>query len=171
MRSQLIPLNILLLGGISLLPTQPSPAQNPSVPLPAKVPLDLNRLKKGAAQTYSVTTGNISSQHDLIIPRLWWTKEQFGDKLVDNWLVIPSNNKIPGRIDLLVNQQMWSSLDYLKRYEFVNHFGSVAREYHYNLRIFDYQKALLATYTCNFNTTPKLCNIKLEATSTVSLSR
>jgi len=169
MQSQLIPLNIFLLGAISLLPIQPSPAQNLTVPLPSTVPLDLNRLKRGAVPNYSVTTGNIRSQPELIIPRLWWTKEQFGDKLVDNWLVIPNSKKNPGRIDLVVNQQMWRSLDYLKRYEFVNKFGTAARDYRYNLRIFDYQKALLATYTCNFNTTPRLCNIQLEATSTVSL--
>ena len=169
MQSRLILLNILLLGAISLLPTQPSPAQTPSVPLPSKVPLDLNRLKKGATRNYGVTTANTISQHELIISRLWWTKEQFGDKLVDTWLAYAGNNTTPGRIDLVVNQQMWSSLDYLKRYEFVNKFGTAARDYRYNLRIFDYQKALLATYTCNFNTTPRLCNIQLEATSTVSL--
>lgn len=169
MQSRLILINILLLGAISLLATQPSPAQTPSVPLPSKVPLDLNRLKKGPARNYGVTTANAISQHKLIISRLWWTKEQFGDKLVDNWLAYAGNNTAPGRIDLVVNQQMWSSLDYLKRYEFVNHFGTVTRDYRYNLRIFNSQQELLATYTCNFNTTPRLCNIQLEATGKASL--
>jgi hypothetical protein len=93
MQSQLIPLNIFLLGAISLCQSNLA-CTKPNSTTASTVPLDLNRLKRGAVPNYSVTTGNIRSQPELIIPRLWWTKEQFGDKLVDNWLVIPNSKKI-----------------------------------------------------------------------------
>jgi hypothetical protein len=98
-------------------------------------------------------------------PGLWWAKEQFGGDTLDSWLTYPGNGTTPGRIDLLVNPQSWSSLDYIQRYVFVNHFGTVARRYGYNVRVFDDpQKELLAAYTCNFGTTPHLCSIQLQAT-------
>lgn len=104
------------------------------------------------------------SQYQLTIPSLWWAKEQFGGNLLDNWLIYPTRGTTAAQIDLIVNQQIWSLLDYLERYEFVNHFGTVARDYGYNLRVLNHQKELLATYTCDFSTNPQLCTInKLEA--------
>lgn len=175
MRSSLL-LGISL-SAISILPIQPSPAQTPSVPQPSKAPLELSRLQPsgtlndGDITAYtincdrsSVFTANTICQQQLTIPSLWWAHEQFGDKLLDNWLAYPATSTTPARIDLVANRQIWSLLDYLERYEFVNHFGAVARDYGYNVRVFNYQKELLATYTCNFNTTPPLCNVQLEAT-------
>jgi len=140
MQSPLLRLGISF-SVISLLLTQPSSAQTPSI-------------KQSAVPT----------------PGLWWAKEQFGGGTLDNWLAYPGNDTTPGRIDLLVNPQSWSSLDYIQRYEFINHFGTVARSYGYNVRVFDDpQKELLAAYTCNFSTTPRLCSIQLQATGKGSL--
>jgi hypothetical protein len=153
------------LSGIFLLPTQPSPAQTSSVPPPSAAPLDLALLNKGASRNDGVITDDTISQRGLTIPSLWWAKQQFADKLLDNWLAYPGGGTKPGRIDLVVNQQNWSLLDYLERYAFVNQFGTVARDYGYNVRVFDAQAKRLATYTCNFNTTPRLCSVYLDATS------
>jgi len=139
-------------------------AQTPSVPLPSTAPLDLARLNQPKSRNNGVRTDSTISQRGLTIPSLWWAKEQFGDYTLENWLAYPGNGITPGRVDLIVNQQSWSSLDYIQRYEFVNHFGTVARDYGYNIRIFNSQKQRLATYTCNFSTTPRLCNIQLDAT-------
>ncbi|MCG4880622.1 hypothetical protein L0P06_11165, partial [Amedibacillus dolichus] len=79
-------------------------------------------------------------------PSIWWAKEQFGGKLLDNWLAYPAKEKSVARIDLIVNRQIWSLLDYVERYEFVNNFCNVARDYGYNVRVFNYQQELLATY-------------------------
>lgn len=169
-RPSLLLLSISLSG--SFLP-QPSPAQT-SIPQPSNAPLELSLLEpalnNGAIAATTVNceqinalTANTICQQQLTIPSLWWANEQFGGNLLENWLAYPGNTT-NARIDLLVNRQNWSLIDYVERYEFVNHFGTVARDYGYNVRVFNYQKELLATYTCNFSISPNVCDIQLEAT-------
>ena len=179
--------SLLLLGislsAISLLPTQSSAARPPSLPQPSTAPFELSLLDSGASLDNGVITANTINcdngvitanticQQGLTIPSLWWANEQFGGKVLDNWLAYPADGKTTARIDLVVNRQTWSLLDYLERYDFINHFGTVARDYGYNIRVFNYQKELLATYTCDFSTTPRLCNIQLDATGKSRLRR
>ncbi len=164
----------LLLGFsliVSLLPSQPSLAQTPSVPQPSTEPLQLTLLRPGGASNdNSVITAFTIRQQEPTIPSLWWVKEQFGGKLLDNWLAYPASGNTAARVDLVVNQQ-WSLLDYMQRYEFVNHFGTTARDYGYNVRVFNYQKELLATYTCNFSMSPGQCNVQIDSSGTSSLRR
>ena len=61
-----------------------------------------------------------------------------------------------------MNQELWTLLDYIGRYRFVNDFGTVARDYQYNLRVFNQQQECLGTYTCNYSTTPPQCKIDFE---------
>ncbi len=120
----------------------------------------LNWTSEQLAQSQIVTAKTISTT-GLTIPSLWWAKRQFDPfegKLVTNWLAFPNEN----RIDLIVNPQLWSVLNYIQRYTFVNRFGTVAREYQYNLRVFDEQKQCLAIYSCNFSTTPDRCQIDFD---------
>lgn len=111
--------------------------------------------KCGASSTAGVTDQSIS-QSNLTIPSFWWARDQisaqpqFGSKLLDTWLACPGQNGSASRVDFVVNQQVWSLLDYLDRYDFVQHIGTVARSYDYNMRVFDRQGGLLAAYTCNF---------------------
>ena len=168
-------LRLLLLLGIDaiyLFPIRPSFAQQLSVPQPSAAPLQLSLLKPSgnsdSCDRSSVVTANTICQRELTVPSLWWAKEQFGNKLLDNWLAYPANGTTAARVDLVVNQQGWSLLDYVQRYGFVNKFGNVAQDYGYNVRVFNYQKELLATYTCNFNTTPQQCNLQLNTTSLAS---
>jgi hypothetical protein len=151
-------------GAIALFPTQPSRAQTLAIPQPSQAPLELSLLRSGASVDGRVVTSNTISQQGLTVPSLWWAKEQFGSDLLDSWLAYPAPGTNPARIDLLVNRQNWSALDYIQRYEFINHFGIAARDYGYNLRVFNEQKELLATYTCDFSTNPSQCNIQLDAT-------
>ena len=134
-------------------------AVTPVIPPPTITPLDLSLLAPNAAVKNGVITASNVSQKQLTIPSLWWAKEQFGGKLLDNWLAYPANGSSSPRIDLIVNRQIWSLLDYVERYKFVNNFGNVARDYGYNVRVFNYQQELLATYTCNFNVQPRLCRM------------
>ncbi|MDB9354915.1 hypothetical protein PN486_01360, partial [Nodularia spumigena CS-587/03] len=83
----------------------------------------------------------------------------------------PANEQEPARVDLIVNQQIWSLLDYLERYDFVNRLGSSARKDGYNVRVFNYQQNLLATYTCNFVTSPISCRIQINTQNRLGLLR
>lgn len=108
----------------------------------------------GASSTFistPVVTATTPSQAGLTVPSLWWVKEQFGGKLLDSWTAYPQRDGTPGYIDLFVRREVWNLLDYLERYTFLNQFGLTASDYGHNLRVFDRQKNLLATYTCNFS--------------------
>jgi hypothetical protein len=157
----------LLLGisltTISLLSSQPSIAQTEASDAPLE--LDLLNNPKG------VITANTINQGQLTIPSLWWAKENSENKLLDNWIAYPAAGTQPARVDVIVNQQFWSILDYLERYNFVNRVGSLARNYGYNIRVFNYQQERLATYTCNFNTSPTLCMIKIDSQNKLGLGR
>ncbi len=164
MRLLLVKAKSLLLLTISLsmgifIPSARAKTPPVLVPPPANAPLELSLLAPNAALNNGVITASNISQKQLTIPSLWWAKEQFGGKLLDNWLAYPAKEKSAARIDLIVNRQIWSLLDYVERYKFVNNFGNVARDYGYNVRVFNYQQELLATYTCNFNVQPRLCSV------------
>jgi hypothetical protein len=151
------------LSTISLLSSQPSIAQTEASDAPLE--LDLLNNPKG------VITANTINQGQLTIPSLWWAKENSENKLLDNWIAYPVVGTQPARVDVIVNQQFWSILDYLERYNFVNRVGSLARNYGYNIRVFNYQQERLATYTCNFNTSPTLCMIKIDSQNKLGLGR
>ncbi len=102
------------------------------------------------------------------VPTLWWATEQFdpfGGRLVNNWLARPSLKQI----DVTVNWQFWALLDYLGRYRFLNQFGTVAREYGYELRVFNQEKQCLGIYDYNPQSTPPKWEIKLEDSAQDSL--
>lgn len=52
---------------------------------------------------------------------------------------------------MIVNRQLWSLLDYLQRYEFINRFSAIARGYGYNIRVFDNQARFAGAFTCDFS--------------------
>lgn len=131
---------------------------------PREPPLDLNLLEPGTQpDSEDVITSTTIAERGLTTPSLWWAKEQFGHKLLDNWLAYPNENKMGGRVDLVVNRQLWSLLDYLQRYEFVSHFGAEAKNYSYNTRVFNRQGGLLAAYTCEFDVEPIDCDVWLDS--------
>lgn len=158
-------LNISL-ATVLLLPIPASLAQTSAIPQPSNAPLELNLLTKPNG---TVITANTIEPTGLTVPSLWWARENSENKLLDNWIAYPGNNKEPSRVDLIVNQQVWSLLSYLERYSFVNRLGSLARQDSYNVRVFNYQQELLATYTCNFQTNPALCNIRMNVQNKLGL--
>ncbi len=94
-------------------------------------------------------------------PNFWWVIEQFDPfegKLVESW----SSHSQVKEISLIVNLRLWTLMDYLGRYSFVNQFGSTARNYGYSLNIFSTQKQRLATYKYNSVTNPPKWEINLE---------
>ncbi len=119
-------------------------------------PLDLEALAPGNTPDFVVTANTISLTQ-LTVPSLWWLRDQladqetYGNNLLENWLAYPNNGR-PGRVDLVVNRQLWSLLDYLDRYAFIHRFGKTARDYGYNVRVFDGQATLVGASTCDFST-------------------
>ncbi len=128
-----------------------------STPLqPDLTPLDITWLKTGEVPLGVVTAQTIALTR-LTLPSLWWTQAQvaanaqFGNKLLENWIAYPGYDRDPGRVDLVVNRQLWSLLDYLQRYEFISRFSAIARSYGYNIRVFDNQARFVGAYTCDFS--------------------
>lgn len=156
------------LGIISCLPIYKSLAQTSSIQLPSDAPLELDLLNK---PQQSVVTANTIDPRKLTTPSLWWAKANSEEKLLDNWLAYQASQTESARVDLIVNQQVWSLLSYLERYSFVNRLGSLAQKDGYNIRVFNYQQDLLATYTCNLNQIPNVCNIQMNTQNRLGLLR
>ncbi|MCC0178201.1 hypothetical protein I4641_14560 [Waterburya agarophytonicola K14] len=92
---------------------------------------------------------------------IWWAAEQFDPfdgNLIQNWLTYPQKQQI----NLTVNWQLWTLLDYFGRYRFVNQFGTVVRKHGYSLNIFNQKKQCLATYKYNSVSNPPKWELYLE---------
>lgn len=153
--SKLIEALLLLLAALPLVPGETAMARTLSTAEFCQLPIEPN------PAVNNVITSKMISEEGLTVPSLWWTKEQFdpfGGKLVNNWIAYRNEH----RIDLIVNPQLWTLLDYLGRYRFVNKFGTAARDYRYNLRVFDDRQQCLATYICNFSTSPHQCEVEFN---------
>jgi hypothetical protein len=81
-------------------------------------------------------------------PSLWWAYEQFGEGILQEWFAFPGTENSFGRVDLLVNQDIWNDTNYLNRYVFINQFGTVAQQFGYNIRVFNPGGELLGAYIC-----------------------
>ncbi|XHX77775.1 MAG: hypothetical protein RBJ76_25620 [Stenomitos frigidus ULC029] len=134
-------------------PTTPGLALQPDLE-----PLDVEALTPGSTPAFLVSANTVSPTQ-LTVPSLWWLRDQladqetYGNRLLENWLAYPTGGSSrPGRVDLVVNRQLWSLLDYLDRYAFIHRFGEVARDYGYNVRVFDGNATLLGASTCDFST-------------------
>ncbi|MEX0271652.1 hypothetical protein AB3R30_21250 [Leptolyngbyaceae cyanobacterium UHCC 1019] len=149
----------LMIGQRAIAVDAPQLLRSPSTSMPLLpdiTPLDVKLLKPGQVPAGVVTAQTISLTR-LTLPSLWWTQAQvaanpqFGNKLLENWIAYPGYVNDPGRVDLVVNRQLWSLLDYLQRYEFINRFSAIARSYGYNIRVFDNQARFAGAYTCDFS--------------------
>lgn len=147
-----------------------SVAEVSSIPQPASDPLNLDHLDRSPDlfEEPIIRPDTVSQDH-LTEPSLWWAAEQFGGSLLDTWLAYPEEQ----RIDLVINPQFWTPLDYLERYQFVYQMGVVARSYGYDLRVFSRQQPqrLLAAYTCQFQGSPIRCRLDIDRGGTAGLSR
>jgi hypothetical protein len=156
-----------------LLSSLPVVAQ--TLPEPSRQPLEIDLLQENStAKRSDVLRGDRISDTKIQVPSLWWAKEQFdpfAGKLIDNWLIYPKKEGRERRVDILVNFQLWQLLDYIERYTLVNKFGTVARGYGYNIRIFNNQNELLAAYTCTLPIERARCNLWIDPSAQDSLRR
>ncbi|HEY9607921.1 hypothetical protein [Allocoleopsis sp.] len=159
--SQQVSRVFLGLSVLAILMPQLTWAQTSLIPAPSFEPLDTKLLEQKTRPPQSdwVTASTISPT-SLTNPSLWWAEEQFNEfdgKLIENWIAYQDKK----RVDLVVNRQLWTLLDYLGRYSFLSKYGTAARDYQYNVRVFNDRSALLATYTCNYSTTLPDCQLKV----------
>ncbi|NMG57849.1 hypothetical protein E1H12_04725 [Geitlerinema sp. P-1104] len=145
-------------------------AQGVAHPQPASDPLNLDHLDRPPDRFEEpIIRPETISQEGLTEPSLWWAAQQFGGSVLNTWLAYPEQQ----RIDLVINPQFWTPLDYLERYQFVHQMGLVARSHGYNLRVFNRQQPerLLAAYTCDFQQLPLRCQLDIERGGSSGLRR
>ncbi|OKH39953.1 hypothetical protein NIES2119_03080 [[Phormidium ambiguum] IAM M-71] len=104
-------------------------------------------------------TQNDISQANFTPPSIWWAAERFGGMILDFWFTCPAEN----RVYLIVNRQIWNSLNYVERYSFVNHFGTYSRLDKYNVEVLNPQLETLAAYRCVYTVNPLNCNLWVES--------
>ncbi len=91
---------------------------------------------------------------------MWLTQDFFGSQILHTWFVDSGDSWVI----LVVNQLIWQEREYIDHYKFVNHFGSVARQYGYNLQICQpSQKKPVAAYFCDWETAPLNCHIEIDS--------
>jgi hypothetical protein len=104
-------------------------------------------------------TENEISQTNLTPPSIWWAAQRFGGMLLDFWFTCPGER----RVYLIVNRQIWNSLNYVERYAFVNNFGTYSRPDRYNVEVLNPQLENLAAYRCDYSVNPNNCNLWVES--------
>lgn len=113
------------------------------------------------SRSSNLPQASVKSHLDTTRESFWWATEQFdpfNGKLVQNWRTYPQLQQV----NIIVNWQLWSLLDYFGRYRFVNQFGTVARKYGYSLNISDREARCLATYQYNSTSNPPKWELRLE---------
>lgn len=121
-----------------------------------------------ATQVSDETTSDINPT----LPSLWWNRDQLpkrlgGNRLINSWLAYQVLTPSIGVVDVLVNSQIWGILNYTERYAVLNQFGAAAKDYGYNLRIFQgsvYSPQILGLYVCDFGQRPSSETVALLET-------
>ncbi|WP_088428883.1 hypothetical protein [Halomicronema hongdechloris] len=97
-------------------------------------------------------------------PSLWWRRDQLpsrlgGDRLIEGWTAYHLVDPTMQVIDIDINGQGWRILTLAERYGLLTQFGSAAKAYGYNVRLYrgsDQFRERLALYVCDFSHTPEL---------------
>ncbi len=97
-----------------------------------------------------IISADAPSQKGFTVPSLWWTNEQFGEKLVLDWRAYGVDQVGSQQISVIVRPELWTRYTYFERYAFVLKFGSDASNFGYQLMVLDSQDFVLGAYTCDF---------------------
>lgn len=130
--------------------------------------LPLNTISGDSRIDHPHLLASTKAAPDITQSSFWWAALQFDPfegKLIQNWLAYPQKQQI----NLIVNWQLWTLLDYFGRYRFVNQFGTVARKYGYSLNIFNQKDQCLASYQYNYTSIPPKWELNLEKVGRSSL--
>ena len=131
-------------------------------PESASIPAEIAAAADVTSVSIPAVTDRTICQPRPTLPSFWLAsaleESRLRVRLLTSWKAYPDpdptqEGETP-RVDLFVNPQLWSVLDYLDRYEAVNRFGLAARKYGYNAFVFsqqsNQQSNALASYTCDF---------------------
>lgn len=138
--------------------TAPPTPDTPAAETPTVTPGSIVEAKaeQPACPTFQVTSTTISPI-DLTLPSLWWARNIFVaaqeasfSKLIETWEACQRAPQYRGRVDFIVNRQLWSLMTYLERYEFLHRFGITTSGFGYNLRVVDNRGSTVGGYACNF---------------------
>lgn len=93
-----------------------------------------------ASQGQLVAASSILSLTEISQPSLIWIEDQLGsrygsDRLVQQWQAYQTADGFQ-YVDVVVNESIWDLLSYFERYGFILQFGTSAKSYGYNLRVF-----------------------------------
>ncbi|MGB7250486.1 MAG: hypothetical protein WBC73_16230 [Phormidesmis sp.] len=147
-----------------------------------------------------VAASNRLSPTQISQPSLSWIRDQEGnrygsDRLISQWQAYQLDDG-SRYVDVVVNEQIWSLLNYFERYAFILHFGTAAKRDRYQLRVFhsgdaanqsetgDTRRAsaslvrIRGAYFCNFEAIPTAasvaelpCTIVLDESSRREVNR
>ncbi len=133
-------------------PLPSTPLQSGSMPLPSdSLPLERVRSNLSDLQRFPLflppEQGTLSSADDrlsptrLSQPSFSWIRDQVSRRLeyadlVEQWQAYRTNEGFQ-YVDVVVDDNAWEQLGYLRRYGFVLQFGTVAQNNRYQLRVFD----------------------------------
>lgn len=107
----------------------------------------------------SFSDSNAASPDTMTLPSLWWNRDSLtprlgGNRLVQSWVSYQIQNSPTRVIDVMVNAQIWSVLTYTERYAVLNQFGTAAKSFGYDLRLFRgnaRNSRMLGLYVCEVN--------------------
>ncbi len=93
-----------------------------------------------ASQGQVVAASSSLSLTEISQPSLIWIEDQLGnrygsDRLVQQWQAYQTAEGFQ-YVDVVVNESIWNLLSYFERYGFILQFGTAAKSYGYNLRVF-----------------------------------
>lgn len=93
-----------------------------------------------ASQGTLVAASNQVSPLQISQPSLIWVQDQLSDRygsdrLIGQWQAYQIPNGL-NYVDVIVSEPIWNLLNYFERYAFILKFGTAARDYGYNLRLF-----------------------------------
>lgn len=117
--------------------------------VPNALPTELQTLLENRPDG-PIISADTPSQKGFTVPSLWWTNEQFGEKLVSDWTAYGVGQVGNQQINVRVRPELWTRYTYFERYAFVLKFGSDASSFGYHLLVLDSQDFVLGAYTCDF---------------------
>ncbi|MBD0335700.1 MAG: hypothetical protein ICV62_09440 [Cyanobacteria bacterium Co-bin13] len=106
----------------------------------------------------SVQTDEMISPTHMSTPSFWYNRDQLptrlgGRRLISSWMAYQTDEHSMPVVDVVVNAQYWSVLNYFEQYGVVNALGQSAKDFGYNLRIYRgslYNRELLGLHVCDF---------------------
>ncbi|MBD0267195.1 MAG: hypothetical protein ICV77_02765 [Cyanobacteria bacterium Co-bin8] len=106
----------------------------------------------------SMQTDEMISPIEMSTPSLWYNRDQLpnrlgGRRLISSWIAYQTDEHSLPVVDIVVNAQYWSVLNYFEQYGVINTLGQSAKDFGYNLRLYRgslYSRELIGLHVCDF---------------------